>query len=690
VARTTKRGKDRPAWAKLTWDDLTEWAGSRSVERGRTYQRGGRVRDLAVSDDGALLAWVQGTHRYATTVELGPRGAGDDRLQSRCTCPVGVACKHAVAVVLAYLEALRQQTPVPQADPDDRRWDLLSEEYSEDDEFEDEEDEEDEEGDEDEDEYAEEEEPRPRRRSSRGRGAGKADLRAFLQARSTEELVDLVAGLAQRYPEVAEELRERAALGAGRMDELVRRARREIDELTSEPAWENHWSGEGEIPDYSGLERRLEQLLEHGQADAVLDLGRRLLEKGLTQVEESHDEGETASGIARCLDVVFRAVPRSSLPNPKKLLYVIDACLQDDYDLIQEVDEVLSGPWSQADWSAVADELARRLAKLRRPGAEFHDRYRRDRLSNWLVDALEKAGREDEALALCEAEAPITHSYDRLVRRLVAARRLDDAVRWATEGIQKTAAEWPGIANSLRGQLREIAQSRRDWPLVAAHRAEEFFDRPSVEGYRTLLKAAAKAGCEEQVRAGALQFLETGKPPTPAGPAQAVGKGRKPKAASKQGAWPLPTLPRPEPSRRRGFTPEPGPHLGVLLDLAIAEKRPDDVLAVYDRLRASRGNTYWGGYGGEDERVADAVAATHPDRALAIYRKHAEGLIAQTNVSAYEEAARYLRKARKVLHKLGRDAEWDRLVATIREQNARKRRLLEVLDGLTGRPIIEG
>ena len=43
-------------WNALSWDDLTEWAGSRSVERGRDYQRQGRVHDLAISEDGWLLA----------------------------------------------------------------------------------------------------------------------------------------------------------------------------------------------------------------------------------------------------------------------------------------------------------------------------------------------------------------------------------------------------------------------------------------------------------------------------------------------------------------------------------------------------------------------------------------------------------------------------------------------------------
>jgi uncharacterized Zn finger protein len=35
-------------WTALSWDDLTEWPGPRSVSRGRAYQSQRRVDDLAI------------------------------------------------------------------------------------------------------------------------------------------------------------------------------------------------------------------------------------------------------------------------------------------------------------------------------------------------------------------------------------------------------------------------------------------------------------------------------------------------------------------------------------------------------------------------------------------------------------------------------------------------------------------
>ncbi|MBN1589344.1 MAG: SWIM zinc finger family protein [Pirellulales bacterium] len=121
---TTKEEKGlTERWVSLTWDDVDRWAGSRSVTRGRTYQRQGRVKDLVVTDDGRLLATVSGGDRYTVSVWREPGKGKRSTIESTCTCPVGYSgCKHAVAVVAAYLQALADEEAVPTADPVDRRW----------------------------------------------------------------------------------------------------------------------------------------------------------------------------------------------------------------------------------------------------------------------------------------------------------------------------------------------------------------------------------------------------------------------------------------------------------------------------------------------------------------------------------------------------------------------------------------
>ena len=645
-------------WRQLSWDDLEAWAGASSLRKGRQYQRGHRVRGLARGDNETLLAWVQGTERYATQVELRDGTGKETCLFSRCTCPLQISgCKHAVAVVVQYLEDLKSGTAVPAVAPSDERLTLLdaprvapSYSLGEDDE-----------------EWEDEDEEQPSRTAvSSKKGAG---LRSFLESWSENELVSYILELAAEYPEVKRRLTTRAALECGDATELIAQTKAEVARVTSEQSWYNHWQHEGHLPSYSDLRQRLQRLLELGQMDALLSLGETLFEAGMRQVGSSDDEGHSASELASCMEIVFQAVLPSSRSDVEKLMFVIDRLLEDPFDLCPGADVVLEADWPVAAWSAAADELLRRLHSLPVPNAnDFSSSYDRQRLANRAIECLRQAGREAEVIPLCEAEAPRTNSYERLLRELLAVRRFEDAKRWAREGIERTAQRWPGIAGSLQRQLEEIATAEKDWPTLLTLRTEDFTRHPSVSSLEELLTAAKKTSNAEAVRTAALHFLETGAWPqaTASVPARPAPRGRKPK---------------PPPVAH----PHARPHFDVLLDLAIHEKRLDDVLHWYDRMSADR--AYGASY--RAAQVADAVATSHPDRALALYQSVIEADVARTSPSAYESALPYLRKVRDLLHKQKRAADWTAYLASLRERHRRKSRFMEVLDRVAGRRIVE-
>ncbi|MFO0913454.1 MAG: hypothetical protein U0795_10890 [Pirellulales bacterium] len=425
------------AWSKLTWDDLDRNFDTRSVQRGRTYQRSGHVKDLVVSSDGRLLATVRGMEQYITSAQLDARKRSHGRIAGICTCPVHLQCKHAVAVIAEYLaQAADGKAPAAGAD-DDPRWAHLArspaERYSDDI------------GDADhnfeEDDYdTESDEDAGDMRRAAGnsstaglRGASRnvaartralmskaktlrrtradwdARIEVHLKQQSAAELVQCVVGLIQRYPELRDEFQERILLSEGDASRLIDAARQELRTVTAEIGWRNHWNNEGHTPDYSRVLHRLERLIEAGQADAVVKLGWELIERGMSQIEQSHDDGETGMALAKCLPVIFGAVAASSLPAADKILYAIDACEFDHWDYIRtSADTILDAPWKKSDWSAVADVLASRLngesaehepPEVGADGAHDADRwsrdYRRDSLSNWLAHALRQARRDD-------------------------------------------------------------------------------------------------------------------------------------------------------------------------------------------------------------------------------------------------------------------------------------------------------
>lgn len=78
------------------------------------------------------------------------------------------------------------------------------------------------------------------------------------------------------------------------------------------------------------------------------------------------------------------------------------------------------------------------------------------------------------------------------------------------------------------------------------------------------------------------------------------------------------------------------------------------------------------------------MAKTHPEVALTIWRRMVDGLIARVKPSAYVEAGGFLRLMYKVLKDQQRLIEWNGLLAELRTTHKAKRRLLEVLDSVSG------
>jgi uncharacterized Zn finger protein len=288
--------------------------------------------------------------------------------------------------------------------------------------------------------------------------------------------------------------------------------------------------------------------------------------------------------------------------------------------------------------------------------------YKRDQISNWTIHALEQAGRQAEIIPLCEIEARQTHSYGRLVKLLIVEQRYADAERWIQEGIQATQEKWSGIAAGLRADFRAIQTLKENWLVVAAMQVEEYVRRPSRQAFVECKQTCDKAKVWVLVRKTILNYLENGALPWT------------------QTSWSLPEsgLIQPGATSKNEF-----PLFRDLIDIAIFEEKPDQVLRWYDQCSAGSCK-----YGIEENSIAGAVQIYAPERAVTIWKDMAERLIARVKPSAYQEAARYLRKAAEVMRREQKLKEWEKYLRRLREEHIRKRRLIEILDGLNGKPIM--
>jgi uncharacterized Zn finger protein len=155
-----------------------------------------------------------------------------------------------------------------------------------------------------------------------------------LQSKPVDQLIELLLGCAARDHEFRAVLSEQQALQGGNVKKLVQEARCEIASATAEPAWSESWEDEDDSPpNFDGVQRRLRTLLDAGHADAVVELGRELIPRGLERVSQADDDFESSGEFTDCLEVVFQAVVKSSLAPCQKLVYAIEAVLQDDYDM---------------------------------------------------------------------------------------------------------------------------------------------------------------------------------------------------------------------------------------------------------------------------------------------------------------------------------------------------------------------
>lgn len=636
----------------LTLEDVRTWAGGTIFNRGKGYVK--KVGHLSRTAEGELVAWVSGSEEYATLVRLD----ADHDFQYSCTCPYtwGV-CKHVVALVLAAAQRVSQQEDIPLlGEEDDLHLALFGDQ-------------------DDDDAWGEDVEDASDKEADLGTGRPKSTgrLEAVLVKKSREELLALLMDAAERHPEIERRIRETEQLKVGKVDKLIRSLRGEIRNITAEPAWSDYWRDERNIPDYSHVGEQLKALLENGHADTVLQLGDDLFSRGQDQVEQSHDEGETAIEIATCLEVVLDALPQSSLTPPEKMLWMIDRALKDEFSLLESSGRRLqSGSYTEAHWREVAHILEARLGTMPRPSSSnFSETYRYGQIIDWLCTAYQRSGEEEKIIPLLEREVDASRKYEQLVNALLAAGEKERARQWCIQGHMRTSEQYPGIAHALQIRLRFMAEADKRYALVAAYRAQDLFERASGETYIELRAAAEKIGIWLAVRAGVLTYLETGQRP------DLEDRGEK------TAVWPLP-LPEVQYPPKKGLRAhDTFPDFDVLIDIAILEERFDDVVEIYRALQKTKRRRT-----DTDKEVAQAVAKSHPQVALDIWRGIVDGLIGLVKPRAYEEAAVYLEHMRAVYMDTHRLDDWQALMRRLRVEHKPKRRLLAVLDVLEKKKII--
>jgi len=645
--------KDSDPFKELKWSDLQDWAGGKATAKGIKYQEEERVKELKRTSEGGLVARVEGTTDYFTEVSL-----KQGKLSSVCTCPVGHDCKHGVAAILEYLELAEQGEEVPCASEVDS---LVA-------------------------------------RARQGRtgaenpsiyeneGFSALTLREYLQHLTKKELIEILVAFAEKDTMLGKYLKERQSLATEDVEEIIGGVYSELDELLEEIGDPEYQGYESDTPDFLDIQVGLESLLDAGHPDELLDIGKELMDR-YEKIADYDEEGEIGTKISFCMDVVFEALARLSLPAHEKMLYMLEIELRDNYNILNEY-TFWEKNFAPAEWKRFAEALKIKLDEAdRQENPLYSSFWQRDYAVDRLIDALEKAGLSEEIIPICESEAEKTGNYVRLVRVLLDSGQKEKAEEWIYRGIKEVGEHEPEIAHQLWQILLEIKEKEEDWLFVAALEMEEFFRSLDMANYSGMREAARKARKWQEIREAVHKYLRNGE--FPVGQVK-TGQAEDKKIEEQEKLSILPgVLPGTGLLETGSLKKVKPPVFDLLIKIAIQEGNSDEAVHWYEELE-KRGEEAEGyRHLISESEIANAVKETYPEIALEIWKRLAERLISETKVGSYEEASAYFRKIKETLEASGKKKEWETYLVEIKEANKRKKKLMEILDMLGEDRIIK-
>ncbi len=642
----------------LTWDGLRKWSDPRSVERGREYLS--NVEDPARFDDGSIVAEVHGSDDYFTRLRID----ADGELQGDCTCPVGYRCKHTIALALFCAKRMKSGEEIERADAASRKWKraLTELDYARDDDFDDDDDRDDDDlecddfndAGEDDSESVDGKEATKRPQKPDG-----DKVRSYITNLSEQGLRELADDLLENIPEVRSYIAHKLEVRKASDADLVRMARSAVRDATS--GWYDYWEakkGRCELPDYSLVKEYFGLIAKSGGWKELKELAEELKRKAFNQAERSRDEyGNISSQVSACMDIAAKAVMEGGLDPVEKLKWYRDIRSCDDYCVLDYMevnpeDAILA---DKKGWGRIVDYL---LGKDKQYTVVGETGYRGS--IHEIAVALEKAGREAEAVTLLKGEPDDERYQKELVDLYLRLGRRDEAEATCRRNLASMAADDTRRHDNLQ-RLKAMAEEDGAWETVALCELVDFIAYPRIDSYKELKSICEKGKVWKRVREGVLGHLERGTAP------------------DKSRNWPLPQMLTAMPSGEHVRFPKNT----ELCEIAIFEKRPKDALEWFKAAKAVDESTYrYGSCDSLDWAVADAVCAEFPDEAIAIWHEQVRSNLGSANDSCYTTICRALKKMRPVMKKQGRLSEWQGIIEGIRAEYKRRRNLMQMLRNL--------
>ncbi len=621
----------------LSYEDLNAWAGQKTVSKGKSYQKNKRVIRIYQISEQIICGSVQGTDMYDTVVSV------SDTLTSTCSCPVGIDCKHGVALILECLNRTKQEIKIskPPADEYVNRYQPLLESKTTFD-----------------------------NNCSSSIQDRILVTEEYLQKFSKKELITMILSSIEGTHDITLYLDRKQKMDHASPDSLITTIIAEIDEVTSQEIEYSEWyeAGDGNCPDYSGIIESFSILIETKKYTDIITLGLILLQKANNQVEMDDDCGSISSQVTECMTMVAEALALSDLPIYRKLLSAIEFVQTDEYSLTEDILDFFNESHPASEWSKVADILLGEQGKNATGKTHQSHQYTYSP-ADWIEIVLERAGRVDEAIAFSK------HLADKENRNLpfIALLARTNHKKEAIDRIQKVVRQ---ISHDIHApipflrEMRRIHEESAEWLMIAALDTEDFLRKPTTSAYKQMMDSAKKAGIADSIRPHIYAYLKEGTILSPA----------------KRGSVIPGLLPETGVTFGNRYAPVKPPVRSLLLEMALESGDPDEVIRWYN---PNSNQTMISPEEIPVDRIADVIAGKYPDEAIEIWKRNAEHLINIKNPDFYHYAVMYLMKIRDTSMKNGKTAEFSEYILHLKTEHARKRRFIQELAVVEGRKILD-
>jgi len=430
-----------------------------------------------------------------------------------------------------------------------------------------------------------------------------------------EDLVDrleddvvrrLLADAARRDEETARAVRLAAAGPSERLVVLAAEVDSGLRTRRHLGYWESsEWAGEARP-----VVAALAEAVEAGPSRELVELLQRAVGHVVKVILRADDSNGMIGDLARDLLELHAQACRPGVADPVKLAkWMVRFCFVDQ-DFF-ELDVVRYAPGlGDKGIAAYRKEVAVRSAGSDRFGA----RYAAERLAVLDRDV-------DALVEMLGGDLSSPYHYLRVAEAMVELDSPVDALRWATEGIERTSG-WQ--VAKLYDLAAELLADRGDVAAVLELRRSQHARMPSSTTYG-FLRAAAEASEWAVLRAGAREVLG---------------------------------------ARDRGG----------LVDVLLADGEPDAAWAL------ATGEPAWEVGEHRWERLAEARASSHPGDAMAVWFRLVDEVLVTADKRAYQAAVRYLKAAKKAAVAADALVEFEVRVAGLRETHRRRPSLIARLD----------